>query len=324
MQIAHFKLQLGAWKFIIGACSPDVEALLGEVSNDFLLPFNGDNWSDSEINESYLGVCTPKILDQPELPGWLPESEHSAWYSFLASLKSVSHQIKRGDPSGSPVYSWPKLEFSDADQNDKLLRHSTSTEGSDRFFAFVIDQPDEHNQIELILHILSLASKWHVEHGGLCLHASAVADGEQGFLFLGPSEAGKTTISGLSSLIGHSSLGDDVNFIIKDGENSYKLAAGPTLSGSTLEHSLQRPILRGIFSLIQEEQDYLVPLPPMQVARLLAESLGQVPFYYDFSEKNVGKAFQTCCAIARKVPGYELHFRKSSDFWNVINEQFPK
>ena len=33
-------------------------------------------------------------------------------------------------------------------------------------------------------------------------------------------------------------------------------------------------------------------------------------------------AFSISTAMAREIPGYELHFRKSPHFWNLIDEQF--
>lgn len=317
----YFKLHIGDWKANIGTCSLEVEDLSNKVVNVFRCLHSESKGDSIKGDEAYLAICTPKIIDWIEIPKWLPVSEYNDWRNFIHALKSVLSHIRRGDSSGSPVYCWPPLEINEPRNNKKKTQ--ISVEGTGRFFAFVMDQPDDHCRIELMLHILFLATQWHVERGGLSIHASAVAKGEKGFLFLGQSEAGKTTAARLSSQIGYSPLGDDVNFIIDDGENGYRLTAGPTLSGRTMEHSLQRPELCGIFSLIQDERDYLVPLSQMSVAQKLVDGLGQVPFYADLSGENIEKAFQTCCTIARQIPGYELHFRKSPDFWNVINEQFP-
>jgi hypothetical protein len=147
--------------------------------------------------------------------------------------------------------------------------------------------------------------------------------GDKGFLFLGRSEAGKTTAARQSVLIGYSALGDDLNFVIHDDESRYKIAASPSLLGSALGYSMLRPSLHGILTLIQDDKDYLVPLPRAKVARALMESLGQVPKYNYLSDQSIRSSFQTCCNIARRVPGYELHLRKSPDFWKLIDEQFP-
>ena len=83
-----------------------------------------------------------------------------------------------------------------------------------------------------------------------------------------------------------------------------------------------RPPLRGVFTLVKDNHDYLVPLSPIQVARALFDGfLQQTPYVKRLPDEVVGLAFRTVCAIARLVPGYELHFRKSPDFWDVIDAE---
>ena len=147
-------------------------------------------------------------------------------------------------------------------------------------------------------------------------------DGNSGFLFLGASETGKTTVSDLSVACGYPILGDDLNMIIRDDENSYRLAAVPRPVLSPVDYSTIRPPLKGVFTLIQDCRDYLVPLSFAETARALFESFMQTPSGEKLPNKVIHIAFRTCCEIARCVPGYELHFRKSSNFWRVINECF--
>lgn len=316
----HLELCLGNWNASVGICSPDLEEILGKAMGVFKNVYNG-NCGDNQDNEAYVAICTSAILTKPEIPSWLPVREKDNWYAFLNALQDVSLRIKRGVPDGFPIYYWPPLR---SGRGANIKNKHVYPVDNKRFFAFVMDQSDEHCRIELMLYILFLATEWHVVHGGLSVHASAVANNDKGFLFLGQSEAGKTTVTRLSSSVGHIPLGDDLNFIIKTGGDDYILAAGPTLSNPDLKHSSQRPVLRGIFHLVQDARDYLVPLPPIKVAQKVVESLGQIPFYADLSDENINKAFHAGCAIARSVPGYELHFRKSSDFWAVIDEQFSK
>ena len=313
-----YRLNLGGWRVNIGACSPDVESITGRVVDTFR-PVSSETGGDhpGKAEEVFLAIGSPKSLQEPGPPSWLPEDLRGAWGEFQASLNSVLHRIGRGDASSSPGFRWPALEPTDDAWRDRNER------GDRRFFAFVMDQPDETGRVELMLYILRLANQWHMEHGGLIIHASAVARQDGGFLFLGKSEAGKTTVAQLSSSIGYSALGDDLNFIVFERKNCYEIAAGPTLSGRTATYSLHRPRLRGIFNLIQDTRDFLAPLTPMVVSRLLFEGMGQVPSYTDLSDPNISDAFRNCCTIARVIPGYELHFRKSPDFWNVIHTEFP-
>jgi len=75
---------------------------------------------------------------------------------------------------------------------------------------------------------------------------------------------------------------------------------------------------------VKDEYDALNPLQPEQVARaLFKEFYQETPHIRKFSDEFIKLGFQICCDIARKIPGYELHFRKSHDFWKLIDEQFP-
>jgi hypothetical protein len=145
-----------------------------------------------------------------------------------------------------------------------------------------------------------------------------------GFIFLGQSKAGKTTVAQMSIDIGYQTLGDDLNFILRDGNSGYRLAAAPSPIPLQAGYSMQQPPLKGIFKLVQDDSDFLVRMAPLQTARALSEGLfQQVPYVRRLSVQLAEQAFQTCCDVARTVPGYELHFRKSSDFWDVIDVEFP-
>ena len=80
--------------------------------------------------------------------------------------------------------------------------------------------------------------------------------------------------------------------------------------------------LRAIFSLVQDSEDRLIPLNEMQVTRLILERQSDILGGMLSGEKLRG-SFHLAGEIARHVPGYELHFRKSPDFWKLIDEKFP-
>lgn len=155
------------------------------------------------------------------------------------------------------------------------------------------------------------------------MHSSAIARGQKGFLFLGNSEAGKTTVARLSVGLGYPALGDDINFVLRDGKSGYHLVAAPSPVLSPVGYSSLRPSLRGIFSLVQDERDHLVPMSSKQIAQVLFDQfLHKTPYTKKLPDQAIELAFRTCCTIARTVPGYELHFRKSPDFWKVIDAEF--
>ena len=79
------------------------------------------------------------------------------------------------------------------------------------------------------------------------------------------------------------------------------------------------PPLRAVFLLKKSAIDDIVPLTPQATAAGLGKSLLEFAIGQDLYGPWVRQAFHNVAAIARKIPGYELHFRKTPDFWNVID-----
>ncbi len=262
-------------------------------------------------------------------PTWLAESKRSMWEEFYQASTIAYQQFSRvrswalpivADPTDSFTFLWPSLGGANR-SNNKPFGQKTSVQ----FVMLVIDQdPSTTAHIKIFASTLFLATRWHIEHSGLCLHASAVARiGRGGFLFLGDSGNGKTTVAKLSDSVGYVPLGDDLNFVIYDGKDNYQVMIAPSPSLSLVRHSALRTRLRGIFSLVKDTSDYLSPMSPMSTTRVLFDSVMQVPRAHKLDDRDLSLAFQTCCDVAHSIPGYELHFRKSPEFWKLIDERFP-
>jgi len=163
-----------------------------------------------------------------------------------------------------------------------------------------------------------------VRKGGFCVHSAALARKNDGFLFLGRSGAGKSTVAALGSEIGFSALGDDLNFILKEESGGFSLLASPSPSSPGFKFSLTKPELTAIFQLVQDKNDYLLPMKPIQAAQLLFDGfLKQSPYIQQMPDERIAQSFRTACSLARRIPTYELHFRKSTGFWKIIQEEFP-
>jgi hypothetical protein len=268
-------------------------------------------------------------LDEPAYPPGLPEIERGRWKNFHSKLKATYLQYWQAqslDTIRTPPaqdmfrFSWPHWDSDDPHH----LKGTARQRKNSQYIALITARPADLTYLTVWGYSFMLATQWHVERGGLSMHSAAVARGDDGFLFLGPSAKGKSTVARMSASVGLSALGDDLNFIIKDAGKGYRLAATASPMLSPVGYSLLKPILRGVFALVQDERDYLMPMPPVQTARLLFDGFNQqTPYVRRIPDTLVVQAFHTACNIARRIPAYELHFRKSPDFWNVIHERFP-
>ena len=310
--------KIGDLSICLHACTPYSNRLLDQFRrlwNSY--GFHIFQYSDEEIrccqgDVWYLAIVSPHKQGEETYPTWLSENErrvydqiHRKWATTL-SLMSDSHTPAKFQC----LRLRPRLYIGPISYNQS--------------FCLVDNEPHAQRAVAILLHSIMLATWWHVLRDGLCLHSAAVVHGDSGYIFLGDSEAGKTTVAKLSNAFGYPALGDDLNMLIRNEENSYRLAAIPSPVLSPVEYSMLRPSLRGVFALVQDDCDYLVPMAPIQTARALFDSFMQTPCGGKLPDDVIGLAFRTCCDIARRVSGYKLHFRKSPEFWKVINERFSE
>jgi ABC-type dipeptide/oligopeptide/nickel transport system ATPase component len=130
---------------------------------------------------------------------------------------------------------------------------------------------------------------------------------------VGVSGAGKSTVSLLSSAQGDKVIHDDHIVVYREDEK---------WSVTNTSHSIRGTPIKAILFLFQDKEDKLIPINTARTAMGLIKSLEEHGRHVLFGDV-FRSAFSTCSEIARHVPGYELHFRKSADFWKLIDEQFP-
>lgn len=316
-------LVLGGFKVRPYGCTPAARALVRRFWDRLsILPFcappdGGETW--------HLAVVGPLVPDERAYPFWLSTEERRVCARFHRAWAAICAQGMK--PKKHNLVSWPELwsggVLDGALDGTPQIALRADRDVPRQFFCFLDDEDDGPPPAVVFIHSLFLAGWWHALRGGLCLHSSAVARGDSGFLFLGPSGAGKTTVARLGVAAGQPVLGDDLNFVIPDEEGGYLLAAAPSARLLPGAYAALRPPLRGMFLLVQDRDDYLAPVPPRRAARALFDGLTQIPVSRRLPDGALRAAYGTACALARRAPCYELHFRQGPGFWALIDEQFP-
>ncbi len=151
------------------------------------------------------------------------------------------------------------------------------------------------------------------------IHSCAVIAAGSGFLFVGPSESGKTTAAINSSA--HHVLGDEMNLVM--GNPAGLLLEGTPFNGTFKAKKPGRAPLRAVFLLQQAPHHRISAINSSEAATLLAAEvvppvgLDQIP-----GPETVPAMVDSAVAIIEKVPVFRLELMPDPGFWNVISEHF--
>jgi len=166
----------------------------------------------------------------------------------------------------------------------------------------------------------ALTSYRLLERDGAVLHAAGVVDGEAAFLFLGPSGAGKTTVSRLCRERGGTVLSDDLNAVAVPSGSSARVEKLPftgDLGEAGAGPASHR--LTALLRLVQGTEDRLAPISP---ARALAALVAAAP-YVNRDPWRRDRLMATLERLARAVPAYDLTFSLGGGFWDILKPLRP-
>jgi hypothetical protein len=206
-------------------------------------------------------------------------------------------------------------EFGERLSEPKLLNHQfirrLRKDPSGKCFFALVDSSGRLPDYELnnLINILQ------IEQGFIPIHACGVIHQQGLFLFGGKSGSGKSTIAALSSLNGNDILDEDQVVIRKPGpQQFYANAWGYSLKTSYVP-------IKAVFKVVQSINDALYPLTQVETAKFLFSRVMDVTQHAS-SKQFLVNIFSGMSEMARSIPGYELHFRKSPDFWKLIDREF--
>jgi hypothetical protein len=176
----------------------------------------------------------------------------------------------------------------------------------------------ENDNLGIPVHLLrTLCNVWQVRNGHFPLHASGVIHNRGLYLFSGPSGSGKSTIAKLSLQRGDKYLDEDQVMVYPlEGTERYSADAwGYSLTSNEIP-------IRAFFRLIQSQDDSLFPLSRRLMVKYIWEQSLEISSI-QFPENELRSLFKQIIEFSRKIPGYELNFRKSPDFWQLIDSEIP-
>lgn len=159
------------------------------------------------------------------------------------------------------------------------------------------------------------------DYSALLLHSAAVGFEGNGFLFLGRSEAGKTTtiklfqkareVSGSSIVI----FCDETN-IVRRWEDGWRVH-GTWGHGEEKEVSPTSAPLRGVFVLTKDRRNYIEKISNKQ---LILQILLSVIFRPLMTESWWEKVLNIIDLLIHETPFYEMHFDKTGRIIPILHE----
>ncbi|HTQ80767.1 MAG TPA: hypothetical protein VMM92_12280 [Thermoanaerobaculia bacterium] len=161
-----------------------------------------------------------------------------------------------------------------------------------------------------------------VDLGGVVLHCAGVVDGPGAFLFLGPSGAGKTTLSRLSEETGRTVLSDDLNALLPapPGASAPRVVKLP-FTGDLGDRRQGGPALplRGLLRLEKGAVDSLRALSSGETLALLfacSPFVNADPYRRD-------NLLGVLARLAGAGPAWELTFSLTGRFWGILDQEIP-
>lgn len=150
---------------------------------------------------------------------------------------------------------------------------------------------------------------------GVMFHGASVVQNGAGYLFVGPSGAGKTTVADLSETIGAVILSEEIACV-----SGFRDAGGLVLESVPLRHRRHREVrpcrvpLVGAFELCQATDDEVVRLARGEALGALMRSVTTGVRHEHF----LRRAFDMMDQMIRQTPVATLRFRKDTTFWSAI------
>lgn len=238
---------------------------------------------------------------------------------------------KKNDPNGSrsdhPIELYMNIRPFEEEKQKDMLEETLWINVFYRDNRFFIQRPDLEGEIDIVGRLAKLTNRAAiysfdsflrilyslilVQEEGFLLHAASVVRHGRGYIFMGRSGAGKSTIAGLSTQ--YKVLSDEIS-LIKKVEDQYLLYSTPFWGEQEIKGSNFYSPIHGIYQLKASPETELRKLQTKESLCRLMENI----LYFAREPFLTKQVFQNCLDFIYKTNLYELTFQKNNHFWKII------
>ena len=174
------------------------------------------------------------------------------------------------------------------------------------------------NVIENVMRIY--AAYRALDTGGLMLHSAGLVRDGVAYIFVGRSNAGKTTLTRKAFKAGARVLSDDINMLFVDASGAYRAHAVPFTGefGRTLNHAKGRETYPLAVVVVLEQGDSL-QVSPVSPAEAVKKILIGCPFV-NMDADCAEQLFDTVLDIVKKGPVLHLQSARDEPVENIFKE----
>ncbi len=147
----------------------------------------------------------------------------------------------------------------------------------------------------------------------MLIHSTGLIRDGEGYLFVGKSGVGKSTVARLSAQ-SSTILNDDLTILLV-AEHSCSIFGTPFFGEFATAGVNRGAPLVGIYFLQQAPEDRVIPLSRRAALTTFMHSL----MMFDQGSSSVGKALGLAAAVAEKVPCHVLRFTPQTTFWKEMD-----
>lgn len=216
-------------------------------------------------------------------------------------------------PSGDDLIIW--VEISPKIKKAKVTQR--------KFSEFEVQLPQKFVFKNFNFIFRDIFGNFFILKKGLMLHASSfVSEKEQGFVFVGPKDTGKSTIVKLFPEF--ITLADDSS-IVRLLKDQWFVYGSPFYERHLASRLNIRFPLMGVFFLRRADKNKLIKLKKAEATEKLIRNTRSFKGSPDTPlAKFLQSYWQNCYDLVRKVPVFNLDFKKDRSFFKQVNRHLSK